>query len=85
MAEKATVVDVLTEEAMVVDVFVDTGAEVDGPVALQTNWMLLSCHLTPVLENPDHTKAVTAFAFAPEKELSGTVTVCMEADKPLTV
>jgi hypothetical protein len=58
--------------------------ELDPEPELQPNWMLLICHPAVLLENPDHTKAVTALPFAPEKELRGIVTVWVLPVRPLT-
>jgi hypothetical protein len=53
------------------------GFVVDPPVVApeQPNWRLLICQVAVVDEKPEKRTAVTAFAFAPENWLRGTVMV----------
>ena len=54
------------------------------PLAPHASWILLSCHVL-VLENPDHTNAVIAFAFAPVHADKGTVITCEAPVSPVTM
>jgi hypothetical protein len=84
--DEERIVDTEEEVPALVDELVDTLVDEVLPVPPpHPNWMLLNCHVTVVLENPDHTNATTALAFAPEKEDRGMVTVCEAPVKPLTV
>jgi hypothetical protein len=76
--EVAAAEDALVEEAALIDELAD---EAEPP---QPNWMLLICHPAALLEKPDQTNPVTALPLAPEKELKGTVTVCVLPVRPLT-
>lgn len=61
------------------------GLEVVPEAALHLNWIWPISQVAEVLEKPLHTKAVTALALAPVKEVSGMLMVWVEPVRPETV